>query len=86
MAGKVTFDPRAHTVVIHAPLGEKELAAAAACVVTLEARGRILEAAAEVRAIAEAAGTAYSSVASPHARGLPFSVPCLCVREGQKIM
>jgi len=86
LAGKVTFDPRAHTVVIHVPLGEKELAAAAACVVTLEARGRIMEAAAEVRAIAEAAGPAHAPVTSPHARGLPFSVPCLCVREGQKTM
>lgn len=86
LAGKVTFDPRAHTVVIHVPLGENELSAAAACVVTLEARGRILEAAAEVRAIAEAAGTVHVPVASPHARGLPFSVPCLCVREGQKTM
>lgn len=86
LEGKVTFDTKSNTVVIHVPLDDTELEAAASCAVTLEARGRIMEAAAEVRTIAEAAGTPYSSVASPHARGISFSVPRLCIREGQRTM
>jgi type III restriction enzyme len=86
LEGKVTFNAEKNTIVIHVPLDEKETAAAASCVVTLEARGKIMQAAEEVRTVAESAGASHAAPASPYGRGVPFAVPRLCIREGQRLM
>lgn len=86
LAGKVTFDTERCTVVIHTPLDAKEAEAAASCVVTLEARAKIMEAASEVRMVAEAAGTVPTAAASPYERGIHFAIPRLGIWENQKLL
>ena len=86
LEGKVTFNTNQNTVVIHVPLDKKETEAVASCGVTLEARGKIIQAAKEVRTVAEAAGESYSAPASPYGRGVSFAIPRLCIREGQRIL
>lgn len=85
LEGKVTFNPENRTVVIHVPLDAKETEAVASCAITLEARGKLIEAVSVVRKVAEAAGVPPSASASPYERGVGFAIPRLGIRDNQKL-
>ena len=82
LGGKVRLDADKGTLTVFVPLDDEETEKLASCVRTPEAKAKIGEIVAIVRA-AEAAfgGSGKTRVPSSYERGVEFTVPVLCVQE-----
>jgi type III restriction enzyme len=83
LAGKARIDTTTGDVTIIIPLDDVDTERVASCVTTPEAKAKIREAVALVRATDKAFdGNGMPREPSPYERNLDFVVPLLCVREG----
>jgi type III restriction enzyme len=84
LRGKVLIDAAANQITVLRPLDEQETAALTECVQSTDAKRRVADAIAEVRATANAFAGAV--VMSPSARREPFTVPLLAIPEGDELV
>lgn len=86
LGGKVRIDPKAGEITVYVPLSDAEVDKLASCVKSSEAKKRISDAVAAVRAAERAfGGTGETRMPSFYERQLDFLVPLLCVREGESL-
>lgn len=85
LAGKVKIDASKGEITVLVPLSESDEQKLLACVQTETARERISQTVEAVRAAERAFGGGRPRVASPYEQQLEFTVPLLCVREGEAL-
>ncbi len=86
LAGKVRVDVAKGEITVLVPLNEEETERLTSCVKTPEAKAKLTEAVALVREAERAfGGSGRTRLPSPYELQLDFTVPLLCVREGDHL-
>ncbi|MFA6093674.1 MAG: DEAD/DEAH box helicase family protein [Elusimicrobiota bacterium] len=84
LGGKVRVDAEKGEITVLVPLDKGETEKLTSCVKTPDAKAKVAEVAALVIAVEKAfGGSGETRVASPYEQQLDFTVPLLCVRDGE---
>ena len=85
LGGKVSYDPSKGEITVIVPLDKNETEKLKACAKTPEAKAKLTEAVALVEAAERAFGdTGATRQPSPYEQQLEFTLPLLCVRDGDQ--